>query len=405
MLQSWRWFGPNDVVNLRDIQQAGAKGVVSSLHHLPCGSYWSESDIQARIDVIAWDALAKRPSGMHWHVVESLPIHEDIKTRSGNYKEHIARYKENIRNLGACNVKIICYNFIPVLDWARTDLNIEQNDGSTVSGCNIHAFIAFDLFILKRPHAAADYSVEDVMAAEKFFAALNSKAKTALEQTIMLGLPGTVDGLTVEQMLAMIERYRHMDRERLSQNLYAFLNDIMPVCEQYDVKMSIHPDDPAYPIFGIPRILSTAEDVARLFAAVPSRQSGLTMCTGSFGSCSSNDPAQMLERFAQRVYFVHFRNVTHAPGQTGTFYESNHLFGSVDMPRAMRALIVEEERRKNAGMSEWQIPVRPDHGKLLDCDKDSGAYPGYSRTGRMIGLAELRGLEVGLRYAMGLNLQ
>ena len=404
MLQSWRWFGPNDPVSLREIRQAGVTDVVTSLHHIACGEDWPEDDIRKRIREIEWDEQRQQPTGLRWGMVESLPIHEDIKTRSGDYPHYIEIYKKNVRKLGAQGVRAICYNFMPVLDWARTDLYITQADGSTISGCNIDAFVAFDLYVLQRPGAENDYAPYAIASAKKFFEELSPQARDTLRDCILLGLPGTVEDLDPPEFLRRLQRYQHIDAEQLRNNLYTFLNDIMPDCEAAGVRMCIHPDDPSYPVFGIPRILSRSEDVEQLFRAVPSPNSGLTLCTGSFGSCIHNDPAQMLEQFAHRVYFVHFRNVTHVPGKEGSFYESNHLFGSVDMPRAMKALITEEERRKAAGITDWGIPGRPDHGKLMDGDKDSGAYPGYSRTGRMIGLAELRGLEVGLRHAMGLDI-
>ncbi len=405
MRNSWRWFGPRDPVSLRDIRQAGVTDVVSSLHHLACGESWNEQAIQQRIREIEWDAVAQRPSGLKWGVVESLPIHEDIKTRSGDHVKYTEIYIQNIQKLGALGVKTICYNFIPVLDWARTDLNVEQADGSTVSACNVDAFVAFDLFVLKRENAEHSYEPWMIQSAKAFYDGLTSEKKDELTRSLLLGLPGTVDDLTVEKFEQGLARYRGIDEFKLRQNLYQFLRDIMPACEASGVKMCIHPDDPAYPVFGVPRIMSRRSDVAKLFEAVPSSHNGLTMCTGSFGSCIDNDPAQMLEEFAGRVFFVHFRNVSHVPGKSGSFYESNHLFGSVDMPRAMKALILEEERRKARGDKEPQIPVRPDHGKLMDGDKDGGYYPGYSRTGRMIGLAELRGLEVGIRFSLGLPVE
>ena len=404
MLQSWRWFGPNDPVSLREIRQAGVTDVVTSLHHIACGGDWPEEDIRQRVRAIAWDAERQQPTGLRWGMVESLPVHEDIKTRSGDYLHYIEVYKNNVRKLGAQGVRAICYNFMPVLDWARTDLHITQADGSTISGCNIDAFVAFDLFVLQRPGAENDYAPYAIASAKQFYDGLSPTARTELRDCILLGLPGTVDDLDPATFLRLLQRYQHIDADQLRSHLYDFLNEIMPTCEEAGVRMCIHPDDPAYPVFGIPRILSRSDDVERLFKAVPSANSGLTLCTGSFGSCIHNDPADMLQQFAERVYFVHFRNVTHVPGKEGSFYESNHLFGSVDMPRAMQALVVEEERRKAAGLADWGIPVRPDHGKLMDGDKDSVAYPGYSRTGRMIGLAELRGLEVGIRHSMGLDI-
>ena len=405
MLNSWRWFGPHDPVSLRDIRQAGVTDVVSSLHHLACGAPWEDEAIQQRIREIEWDPIGQRPSGLRWGVVESLPVHEDIKTRSGDFQHHIDVYKQNLRRLGTHGIKIVCYNFIPVLDWARTDLNVEQADGSTVSSCNVDAFVAFDLFVLKRPGAENSYAPWMIQSAKAFYEGLSAQTQAELTQSLLLGLPGTVDDLTVEVFKTRLARYQTVDDATLRENLYQFLREVMPVCEEVGVKMCIHPDDPAYPVFGVPRVLSRRSDVAQLFEAVPSPHNGLTLCTGSFGSCIDNDPAQMFEEFADRVFFVHFRNVTHVPGKPGSFYESNHLFGSVDMPRAMKALILEEERRKARGDAEPRIPVRPDHGKLMDGDKDSGAYPGYSRTGRMIGLAELRGLEVGIRHALGLSVE
>lgn len=404
MLQSWRWFGPNDPVSLREIRQAGVSEVVTSLHDIKCGELWQVEEISKRVHEIEWDKRSQRASGLKWSIVESLPIHEDIKTRSGDFRHYIEVYKQNLRNLGTLGVRTICYNFIPVLDWARTDLNIEQPDGSSVSGCSGDAFVAFDLFILKRSDANKDYSQKELNAAVKFYDQLDQKERNALRDSVLLGLPGTTGDLTPEEFLRRLKRYDGISDAQLRRNLYDFLNEIIPICEEVGIYMCIHPDDPAFSIFGVPRILSSVADVEQLFSEVPSLNSGLTMCTGSFGSCIDNNPAQILEKFASRVYFVHFRNVTHVPSKEKSFYESNHLFGSVDMPRAMKALIAEEERRKAQRMKEWRIPVRPDHGKLMDGDIDSGAYPGYSRTGRMIGLAELRGLECGIRYSMGLEI-
>ena len=405
MLQSWRWFGPGDPLSLREIRQAGVTDIVTSLHHLECGDVWPDAEIARRIREVEWDETRQRASWLRWSVVESLPIHEDIKTRTGDFQHYIDVYKANVLRLGAHGVRTICYNFIPVLDWARTDLNIEQADGSTISGCNIDAFVAFDLYILNRPGAEQSYPAWAVASARTFFEALSDAERQTLRDSVLLGLPGTVADLNPEEFLRRLHRYDGIDDAQLRRNLYDFLNEIMPACEEAGVLMCIHPDDPAYPVFGVPRILCRSSDVEQLFREVPSPNSGLTLCTGSFGSCIDNNPAQMLEQYAQRVYFVHFRNVTHVPGKEGSFYESNHLFGSVEMPRAMKALIVEEERRKALGLERWGIPVRPDHGKLMDGDRDRGYYPGYSRTGRMIGLAELRGLEVGLRHSMGLDIE
>lgn len=404
MLQSWRWFGPSDPVSLCEIRQAGVTDVVSSLHHIACGELWSDEEIAKRVYEIEWDGKNNKKSGLRWSIVESLPIHEDIKTRSGDYKRYIDIYKENIKRLGIRGVEVICYNFIPVFDWARTDLGITLEDGSTVSGCNRNAFVAFDLFILKRPNAEKDYPTEEIESAKKLYDNFSQKQRDELRDNILLGMPGTTEGLDCENLIKRLNKYRDIDEQKLRENLYTFLIEIIPTCEEFNVYMSIHPDDPAYPIFGVPRVMSTPADVAQLFSVVKSKNSGLTMCTGSFGSCISNNPAQMFEQFAARIYFGHFRNILHISENVGEFVESNHLYGSVDMPRVMKALITEEEKRRANGQKKWQIPVRPDHGKLMESDMNSGAYPGYSRTGRMIGLAELRGLECGIRHSMGLDI-
>ena len=402
MLQSWRWFGPNDPVTLREIRQAGVTDIVTALHHVKCGEPWTEAEIAKRVREVEWDEKRNRPTGLKWSVVESVAIHEDIKTRSGNWRGYVEVYKQNLRNLAKAGIKIICYNFMPVLDWTRTDLKRELPDGSSVLYCDGDGVAAFDLFILKRPGAEKCYTDAEKSAAAELYNRLDAAGRKALGDSILLGLPGTVDDLTPEEFLQYLRRYDGIDDAKLRRNLYDFLNEIMPLCEELGILMAIHPDDPPRPIFGLPRIMSTAADVEQMFREVPSPNCGLTLCTGSFGGRRDNNPAEMLEKYAARVHFIHFRNVTFVPGKEKSFYESNHLYGHVDMARAMKALINEEERRKAAGLREWRIPVRPDHGKLMDGDLGSKSYAGYSRMGRMIGISELRGLECGLRYAMGL---
>jgi mannonate dehydratase len=394
MRQSWRWFGPKDPITLREIRQGGATDIVTALHHVRCGELWTGEAIAAHKALV-------ESAGMRWSVVESVPVHESIKTRTGDWRERLAIYQQSLTNLAEQGITTICYNFMPVLDWTRTDLGRVIGDGSTVLHCEWAAIAAFDLFILKRAGAETCYSAAERVEAQSFFAGLDEAGKKELADNILLGLPGTVDDLTPDQFLAMLARYDGIDEGRLRRNLYDFLAEIMPLCDRLGIRMAIHPDDPPRPIFGLPRIMSTAADVERLFAEIPSPNIGVTLCTGSFGGRLDNDPAEMFERFAPRIHFAHLRNVTFIEGADKSFHESNHLTGRIDMARAMKALINEEERRKAAGLSEWQIPIRPDHGKLMDCDRARGCYAGYSYVGRLLGLAELRGLEFGLRAAMG----
>ncbi len=407
MRQSWRWFGPQDPITLRDIAQAGATDIVTALHHIRCGDLWTEAEIAKRVQEVAFDPVTNRPTGLRWSVVESVAVHEDIKTQRGPWRERIEVYKQSLTNLAKHGLTTICYNFMPVLDWTRTDLEMELPDGSSVLNCDADAIAAFDLFILKRPGASASYSADEVDRAKTLFARLTDEEKARISNSILMGLPGTVDDLTPAEFLTELERYRGIDANRLRQNLVDFLSEIMPLCDRLGIRMAIHPDDPPRPIFGLPRILSCAEDVVALFAAVPSANCGLTLCTGSFGGRPENNPAAMFEQFAPRIHFAHLRNVTYPATRNEkevnrrTFHESNHLTGHVDMVRTMTALIREEERRKAAGQADWLIPVRPDHGKLMDIDRAKKCYNGYSFGGRVIGLAELRGLEFGLRSSLG----
>ena len=398
MRQAWRWFGPQDPVTLREIRQAGATDVVSALHHLPCGALWTEVEIARHLDMIE----AGGGTGLRWTVVESLPVHEAIKTRQSGWRDCLATYLQSLENLGRQGLTTICYNFMPVLDWTRTDLALELADGSRVLDCDMAGLAAFDLFTLGRPGADADYPASEREAAAELFRNLDGPGRERLTRSILMGLPGTVDDLTVEGFKAQLETYRHIDADVLRANFHGFLEAVLPVCDRYGIRLAIHPDDPPRPIFGLPRIMSTAADVEAMFERFPSPNCGLTLCTGSFGSRADNDPAAMFERFAARVHFAHLRNVAFAQDGTRSFHEAGHLSGAVDMPRTMAALIREEERRRGLGQAEWRIPVRPDHGRLLDCDRDRGCYAGYSYAGRLIGLAELRGLEAGLRHAQGL---
>jgi mannonate dehydratase len=402
MIPSWRWFGPKDPISLREIRQAGVTGIVTALHHIPCGELWTVEEISARKRLVEWDEQRNRPTGLCWSVTESLPVHESIKTRTGDWRRRMDIYLQSVRNLAAVGVTTICYNFMPVLDWTRTDLEMEFADGSSVLHCDWPSIVAFDVFILRRPGAEGCYSADELSAGRRRFEQLDEAGRKHLSDTILLGLPGTVDDLTPEQFLEMLARYQGIDAERLRGNLIAFLTEVVPLCDQLGMRMAIHPDDPPRDIFGLPRILSTPDDVQRLIDAVPSRANGLTLCTGSFGGRADNNVAGIAERFADRVHFAHLRNVSATPDDTGrSFCESGHLEGRVDMARVMSAVMAEEDRRRAAWMAEPGIPVRPDHGRLLDCDRQRGCYPGYSYAGRLLGLAELRGLEAGLRASRG----
>jgi mannonate dehydratase len=384
--QTWRWFGPNDPVSLQDVRQAGATGIVSALHHIPNGKIWPADEIINRKQMIA-------AASLQWSVVESIPVHEDIKKRTGNYREYIENYKISIQNTGAAGISTVCYNFMPVLDWTRTDLAFVVEDGSEALRFDTTEIAAFDLFVLKRPNAAADYAPATVEHAEKWFKSADDTAINRLTRNIIAGLPGSEESYTVADFQRTLDAYAGITATVLQHNLIEFLREIAPVAEASGVRLAIHPDDPPFPMFGLPRVVSTAADVEALYAAYDSPANGLCFCTGSFGARADNDLPAMFRQLAARVNFLHLRQVQLEPD--GSFYEANHLEGSHDVYATMLAIVEEQQQRETA------IPMRPDHGhRMLDDLRKSGSNPGYTAIGRLRGLAELRGLEMGILRGM-----
>ncbi|MEX0609192.1 MAG: mannonate dehydratase [Balneolaceae bacterium] len=399
LLQSWRWYGPNDIVSLSDIEQAGAEGIVHALHHVPVGDVWTVEEIKKRKRIIEWDDTQAKPRNLKWVVVESLNVHESIKKGLKERDKLIENFNISLKNLAQFGIKIVCYNFMPLLDWTRTDLGYVVKDGSKALRYDAIALAAFDLFILKRNQAKEDYSLDVFKKAEAYFKGLSEKEIESLTNNVLQGVPGSASVFSIDEFQKYLAEYDGITIKELKENLKFFLEGVIPTAESLGIKLCCHPDDPPYPIFGLPRIVSNEADLKFLTEVVESPSNGITFCTGSLGPHPENDLAGIVKRYGHKFHFLHLRNVSRE--EDGSFHEADHLGGSVDMYSVMRELVNESNRRKKEGREDYAIPYRPDHGhQMLDDLAKDIPFHGYSAIGRLRGLAELRGLELGIRRSI-----
>ncbi|MCJ8142213.1 mannonate dehydratase [Ancylobacter sp. A5.8] len=398
MKQTWRWFGPKDLVSIDDMLQADVEGVVSALHHVPTGAVWSPEDIARRQAVIG-TMTDGAPSGLKWDVVESLPVSEDIKRQSGPWREHIANWKTSMRHLRAAGIEVICYNFMPILDWTRTDLSYRLPNGATCMRFDAIDFAAFDLFLLERAGAKESYAPDIMEKARERFAGMSDARKAELSGNVVFGLPGAAEAMSMDDVKTHLAHYDKISPERLRQHLVDFLAEVSPLAEEIGMRLCCHPDDPPFPLLGLPRIMSTEADYRAVIEAVDIPANGITLCTGSLGARADNDLPGMMDRLGGRVHFLHLRNVALEERHLGgSFHEAAHLQGNTDMVAMIASILAEEARRKAAGRPDWNIPFRPDHGQNILDDLNRGGQPGYPAIGRLKGLAELRGIMTALAH-------
>lgn len=399
MRQTWRWFGPNDIAKIDDVVQAGAEGIVTALHHVPNGVVWTPAEIAKRQAEIAVRRDGK-PSGIKWDVIESLPVSEDIKKQKGAWREHIANYKTSMENVAAAGLEIICYNFMPVLDWTRTNLRYEVKSGGSCMRFDINDFAAFDIHLLQRPGAATDYGNKIADEAERRFAQMSDDEKNTLARNVTTALPGSTETMSMDRVREHLSEYGNISPDQLRQHFTDFLEEIIPLAEKLGLRFGCHPDDPPFSLLGLPRIMSTEADFTHMLKAVESPSNGMTLCSGSFGARPDNDLPGIMQRLGDKVHFLHLRNVKRDTDDiVGSFYEAEHLGGDTDMVALIAAIIVEERKRKQAGRPDHQIPMRPDHGQDILDDLGRRSQPGYPTIGRLKGLAELRGVMRALEHA------
>ena len=389
MKYSWRWFGPKDPVSIQDVRQTGATDIVSALHHIPNGAVWSVDEIKQRQHEVEWDSVNNEPTNLTWSIVESVPVHEDIKKQTGNYREYIRNYQQTIRNLAECGIKIVIYNFMPIIDWTRTDLSYRLPNGVRALRFDYFEFAAFDLYILQRRAAELDYTSQEQIQARKVFDAMSEETKQRLVRNIIAGLPGAEESFTLEEFNAALEEYRDINAERLRSHLFAFLGEIMPVADDCGVRVAIHPDDPPRPMFGLPRILSNENDIMQVMDNFASPNCGLNICAGSLGVSADNDLEKFIRTWGPRIPFVHLRSVRRE--EDGSFYEDEHISGSTNLAKLVKAVLDVEKQ------FSCEIIIRPDHGHQMLDDQRKDSNPGYSCIGRMKGIAELKGMELAIR--------